>query len=286
MKDQFEIRLDFKPNTGSPERVFLAMAQYVNAFENLVLVVGKGIAPDNVVTCELSAVETGSISSIVDCIGGYCSTLSKIPLMIAQHMVDLDEIDREDQIETFTKKLEDDVLSDTVIDFPNQANINRLEVAKGLYKLAEASKMLVQGETVDVRKKDSNVYYINTKTRFAREPEDLFKEHFEVKRTTEILLVRKPVFVGYSMWDFKSIQRKKIFSAPIEDKNWLERYQNREIHLEPGDAINAFVEFSMYKEKGAKYFSYKDHKVLTVGHPIKNDELQQMLEFENKNDEV
>ena len=78
MKDQFEIRLDFKPNTGSPERVFLAMAQYVNAFENLVLVVGKGIDPDNVVTCELSAVETGSIRSIVDCIGRYCSTLSKI----------------------------------------------------------------------------------------------------------------------------------------------------------------------------------------------------------------
>lgn len=286
MRDQFEIRLDFKPNTGSPERVFLAMAQYVNAFEKLVLVVGKGIAPDNVVTCELSDVQTGSIRSIVDCIGGYCSTLSKIPLMIAQHMVDLNEIDREEQIEAFTKKLENDVLSDTEIEFPNQANINRLEVAKGLYKLAEASKMLAEGETVDVRKKDSNVYYINTKITFAREPEDLFKEHFEVKRTKEILLVRKPVFFGDSVWDFKSVERKKMFSAPIEDKNWLERYQNREIHLEPGDAINAFVEFSMYKEKGAKFFSYKDHKVLTVGQPIKNDQLQQILEFEKENEDV
>ncbi|MEP3414017.1 MAG: hypothetical protein ABJN66_03140 [Gilvibacter sp.] len=47
MKDQFEIRLDFKPNTGSPERIFLAMAEYVSAFENLVHVVGKGIDPEN-----------------------------------------------------------------------------------------------------------------------------------------------------------------------------------------------------------------------------------------------
>ena len=72
MKDNFEIRLDFKPNTGSPERVFLAMAEYVSAFENLVYVVGQGIDPESEVSCELSAVETGSLKSIVGCIGNYC----------------------------------------------------------------------------------------------------------------------------------------------------------------------------------------------------------------------
>lgn len=285
MKDQFEIRLDFKPNVGSPERVFLAMAQYVSAFERLLLVVSKGIDPENEVSCELSSVEMGSIKSIVDCIGGYCSTLSKVPLMIAEHMVDLGEIDREEQIEEFTRKIENDVLLDTDLDFPNQANINRLEVAKGLSQLVEASKMLAEGETVDVRKKGSNVFYINTGTRFSRTPEDLFQEHFEIQRKTETLLVRKPVFVGNSMWDFKSIQRKKTFSASIDDESWLERYQNREVHLEPGDAITAFVEFAMYKDKGEKYYCYKDHKVITVGRPIKNDELQQILELETENEE-
>lgn len=96
----------------------------------------------------------------------------------------------------------------------------------------------------------------------------------------ETLLIKRPVFVGSSMWDFKSIQRRKTFSAPIEDKDWLERYQSRQVHLEPGDAISAIVEYVLYKEKGAKHFSFKDHKVLDVGRKIKSEELQHLLELE------
>lgn len=285
MKDHFEIRLDFKPNTGSPERVFLAMAEYVSAFEKLVYVVGQGIDPESEVSCELSAVEIGSLKSIVDCIGNYGSILSRVPSMIAGHMIDVGEIDREEQIEDFVSNIEADVLADTNLDFPNQANINRLEFAKGLMQLTEASKKLVDGETVDVRNNNDNVIYINTKTRFSRDPGDIFKEHFELKREKETLLIKTPVFVGNSMWGFKSIQRKKAFSAPIEDKDWLEKYQNREVYLEPGDAISAIVEYVIYKEKGAKYYGFKDHKILDVGRPIKNEELQHILELETKNEE-
>jgi len=285
VRDQFEIRLDFKANTGSPERIFLAMAEYVRAFENLIHVVGKGIDPENTICCELSAVEIGSLKSVVECIGRYCSTLSRVPLMIAEHMVDLNEIENEEQIEGLVSKLEYDVLSNTELSFPNQANINRLDLAKGLDQLSEASKRLVAGETVDVRKSHGNVYYINTKTRFTRDPEDIYKEYFEIQRKEEILQIRKSAFVGSSMWEFRSIQRNKTFPAPIEDKVWLERYQNREIHLEPGDAISGLVEFSMYKQKGAKNYCFKDHKILNVGRPIKNEELQQMLDLETENEE-
>jgi hypothetical protein len=285
VKDQFEIRLDFKSNTGSPERIFLAMADYVSAFENLVHVVGKGIDPENEISCELSAVEIGSLKSIVECIGNYCSTLSRVPLMIAEHMVDLNEIDNAEQIEDFASKLESGILSDTELNFPNQANINRLDLAKGLDQLSEASKKLVDGETVDVRKTHSNVYFINTKTKFTRDPEDIYNEHFEIKKKQEVLHIRKSAFVGSSMWEFKSVKRNKTFSAPIEDKLWLERYQNREIHLEPGDAISALVEFAIYKQKGAKNYNFKDHKVLDVGRLIKNEELQHLLELETENEE-
>ena len=121
------------------------------------------------------------------------------------------------------------------------------------------------------------MFYIKTKTRFSRDPEDIFKEYSQLKREVETLLIRTPVFVGNSMWGFKSIQRKKAFSAPIEDKDWLEKYQNREIYLEPGDAISAIVEYIIYKEKGDKYFRFKDHKILDVERPIKNTELHQIL---------
>lgn len=283
--ENFEIRLDFKANTGSPDRVFLAMAAYVSAFERLICIVGQGVDPESEVICELSAIEISSLKSIVNCIGTYCSTLSRLPTMIAAHMVDLDEIDREEQIESFVSNIEADLTADMNLKFPNQANINRLEFAKGLEQLTEASRKLVDGETVDVRNYNENVVYINTNARFTRDPEEIFKECLELKREVETLLIKRPVFVGSSMWDFKSIQRKKAFSASIEDKIWLERYQNREVHLEPGDAISATVEYVMYKERGAKYFGFKDHKILKVGRKIKNKELQHLLDLEIENEE-
>lgn len=285
MKNNFEIRLDFKPNTGSPERIFLAMAEYVSAFNKLIYVVGQGIDPESEVSCELSAVEISSLKSIVDCIGKYGSILSRVPSMIAGQMINIEEINREEQIDDFVNNIEAGLLADINLDFPNQVNINRLEFAKGLLQLTEASKKLVDGETVDVRENNENVFYINTKTRFSRDPEEIFKEYSQLKREVETLLIKTPVFVGNSMWGFKSMQRNKAFSAPIEDKDWLDKYQNREIYLEPGDAISAIVEYVIYKEKGDKYCRFKDHKILGVERPIKNKELKQILILENENEE-
>jgi len=281
VKDKFEIRLNFKSNTGSPERIFLAMAEYVSAFDNLVHLVSRGIDPDNEITCELSTVQVSPLKSVVECMGGYCKTLAQVPLMIANHMVGLEAINKEAQIDEFASKLEQDILSDTKLDFPNQANIDRLALAKGLNKLTKASVRLVDGETLEVKNSNGNVFNLNTRTKFTKDPEDIFKEHTERKREVETLLIKKSVFVGSSMWEFKSIQRKKSFNAPLADKAWLKKYQNREIHLEPGDAISAMVEFVIYKEKGAKNYSYKDHKILEVELSINNNELQHSLSLED-----
>lgn len=277
MKDTFEIRLNFKSNTGRPERIFLLMAEYISAFDNLVQLVSSGINPDNDILCELSSVQISPLKSVVECRGGYCKTLAQVPLMIANHMVGLETLNKEAQIDLFASKLEQDILSDTKLDFPNQANINRFALAKGLNQLTKASKRLVDGESLEVKNSNGNVFNLNTRARFTKNPEDIFKEHIERKCEVETLLIKKPVFVGSSMWEFKSIQRKKVFNAPIEDKAWLKKYQNRDIHLEPGDAISARVEFVMFKEKGAKNFSFKDHKVLEVELSINNNELQHTL---------
>lgn len=283
MENNFEIILNFKKNTGSPDRTFLVMADYLNSFDNLIHIIGKGIDPEGEVSCELSSIKIGSLKSIVTCIGDYCSVLSRVPSMVARQMVDFDEIREEKQIEDFVNNIEDDISTNMEPRFPNQTNINRLEFSEGLKKLTEASQRLVPGETIDVRN-ENNIVNLNTKTKFSRDPKDIFKEYSEKKREVETLLIRTPVFVGNSMWGFKSIQRKKAFSAPINDKEWLEKYQNRQIQLEPGDAISATVEYVMYKEKGAKFYEFKDHKVIKVKRPVRNKELQNTIDLEPRNE--
>jgi len=42
-KEPFEIKLNFVANSGSAERVYLAMAAYVSAFESVTTSVGRAI---------------------------------------------------------------------------------------------------------------------------------------------------------------------------------------------------------------------------------------------------
>ena len=78
----FEIRLDYKASTGSADRVFLVMAEYVSAFEELVHVVGHSIDPEADFSYQLSTVKQGSIKGILNCASTVKSlsiALSKIP---------------------------------------------------------------------------------------------------------------------------------------------------------------------------------------------------------------
>ena len=284
----FEIRLDFKPCTGGADRVFLAMADYVNAFEELVYVVGHSIDPEANFSYQLSSVDKGSLKGVMKCVSSiksFSQTLSKIPQFVASSMVDLDEIETEEHVNKLAESVQDKVKEETDIHFPNELNINRLNLAKGAKKLVSASERLVDGETIDIKTSDNNVVYLNTSTRFRKDPESLFVELSKEVKTTETLLIKKPVFVGEAMWDFKSIERKKSFSASIQDENWLRRFQNRELpHIDPGDAIIALVSYEAIKEKGSKTFYFTNHQILSVDRPIKSDELQNILDLEKESE--
>lgn len=224
-ESSFEIRLDYKPSTGKPERVFLAMAAYITAFENLTFTVGKSIDADLNFTYELSGVQIGSLKSIIKCRSGLqkvANALTSIPLYIANSMVDLDSIENEDVIDSAVKGVEDELLAHGAVEFPNQVNIDRYQYAKDLKSLCKASELLADGETIDIRTPPvNNVTYLNTRVKFDKEVDDLFvADSTEVKKI-ETLLVKKPVFLGDSQWDFKSVERNVSFSAPIEHKEWL-----------------------------------------------------------------
>ena len=56
---------------------------------------------------------------------------------------------------------------------------------------------------------------------------------------TMILKVKKPDYLGESMWDFKYEGRS--IQGKILDVNWLAKFQNREIDVRPQDALRAKV---------------------------------------------
>lgn len=55
-----------------------------------------------------------------------------------------------------------------------------------------------------------------------------------------ILPVKKPDYLGDSMWQLR--HGKRNIDAKIEDETWLRKFQNREVDVRPGDALQCVVE--------------------------------------------
>jgi len=289
-KESFELKLDYIPEMGSAQRVFLAMAGYVSAFEEITFTVGRSIDAQADFSYQLSNIETGSIKSIQSCVAKaakIAKALANIPTMLANSMIEIEEIASEEDIETIAKSLEAQLKAADCADFPNQINIDRPALAWAIKRLTEAANQLIEGESVSLKSKNSNVIELNTKTRFPFSPDDLFSEFKETVRCKETLLVKRPVFIGKATWDFKSIERRKTFSAPILHQDWLERYQNRELgHLDPGDALIALISYEATKQKGEAQIFCSNHKILHIERMVKSKDIQiELIDDESENEQ-
>ena len=265
------------------------MAAYVSAFEALTLVVGRSVDAELNSTYQLSNIEIGSLKSIIRCGAGLpkiAKVLASIPQIIAQSMVDIEEIDSEGDIENSLTKVENDLRELAITDFPNEININRLSYAKSIKQLQEASQHLVASESIEVGNTSSNVVKLNTHFRFDKDPESLFIEKITTVRANETLMIKKPCFIGSSMWEFKSIERNYSFSASIEHESWLKKYQERKSgHLDPGDGLIALVSYDAVKKKGIKGFKPRNEKVIHVERIVRASEIQHVIEEMNNGEE-
>jgi len=80
-----------------------------------------------------------------------------------------------------------------------------------------------------------------------------------------VLMVKKPDYLGTSMWDLRHGRRS--LSAKIEDDDWLKKFQGRQVDVRPGDAIRCQIKIEMqygYDNEliGEKYVVEKVHEVL------------------------
>lgn len=69
---------------------------------------------------------------------------------------------------------------------------------------------------------------------------DLLAARTMVNNNQMILKVKKPDFLGSSMWDFR--HEGHPIEAKIADDAWLARFHNNEIAVPPGSALRALVQ--------------------------------------------
>ena len=71
------------------------------------------------------------------------------------------------------------------------------------------------------------------------ELEDLVTREQIDSESVMILKVKKPDYLGHTMWDFKYGGR--LVPAKITQESWLKDFQERKVDIRPGDSIRAKV---------------------------------------------
>ena len=86
---------------------------------------------------------------------------------------------------------------------------------------------------------------INTRFDFDAEVvEGMMTKEKITNRTREILKVKKPDYLGDSMWDLR--QGDRVIRAKIEDHDWLGKFQRRQEDVRPGDSLRCEMETTVH----------------------------------------
>ena len=167
------------------------------------------------------------------------------------------KIDSEGDVECFIQKAYDNEQAKNgwYNNFTSYPEANKYKIAKGLKKIYEGKIKLSDADKVCVGVND-DFKPVSEKFYFPRAVEELFAEEKESFPSQDILIVRRPDYVGNSKWDFISLKRgDKPVSARILHQEWLKEWKSHEKQLFPGDALLVMIKITKitFKNRSVRF---------------------------------
>jgi hypothetical protein len=151
------------------------------------------------------------------------------------------------------------------------------KVADAIRLISEATQPLKSPDSARYLSDAGNANFNLTFSIAPQSFDELVTRETITNQSTMILKVKKPDFLGESMWEFK--YENRTIEAKFLDLAWLQKFRERSITLRPGDALKALVEIEVrYSFEGDVIFAM--HKILTVYELISVEGSQQNGLFE------
>lgn len=251
----FYIKIDFEKGSRNPSRIFSTMSNLVETFQVIDTEFAKSIDSKITSVLLLEDIESGSLKSFfknilesVDdnalkagdwkkVVGAY---LLKVKYKLLSFLEDKDKIDSRLQVEV----LQNDILKlaeeTDVRGLPGYAPIPLEKLLYSIYRLSNSVKNLGERDNAKYIS-DEGTVSINKNFDYDSEAvENLLTKETLSNKVEMILKVKKPDYLGESMWDFKHGDR--AIQAKIIDINWLNDFHSRKFDIRPGDSLRAIVE--------------------------------------------
>lgn len=291
----YTLRIDFDKQSDAPERVFHAMALYIEGFNEINSAFARGLGKNIDISTSLSRTPEGSLMANIQQV--YKDVKQKLNVnmesfqssmydSLRDEISTLGKVDSENDVSRFIDSVNTRMAANDK-DYNKlicQSEPNAYKVATGLNKLDKAAARLKGTDYVEFggageRKK------ISKKFSCPRTAEQIFSDRKKPFPSTDVLLIRKPDYVEDStVWVFENVSRKqKSFHATMNAQGWVNDWREHREQIWPNDALLAKVVTHYGKNKKGND-SYT-HEVIEVVRVMRNDEvLQYKMDLGNKDE--
>ena len=249
----FAFYVDFLKGEGPASRVFAATHDFIRACEQVdrTLLTSIDSSIETVMVLEdieaaslktwlrtvLSATDDQALKSLdwKPAVGKY---LVRAKYMILRWIED-DKTPRD--LLSLRNEIQQLAIESDVRHLPDYPPVNSRSLISAVTDLQEVKNHLVEGDKASVEVPGEGEVEFNLSMRIPLESlEALAVGNTETHTVNSMyLIVKKPDYLGESMWDFRHGNRS--ISAKIEDKDWLGSFQSRRVDVRPGDALDCAV---------------------------------------------
>jgi hypothetical protein len=255
-KADFAFEIDFQRGTGPASRVFSATHEFIKACERLDAELVQSIDSNIETVLVLEDIEAGSIKTwlrnlltAVDDEG--LKTLDWKPL-VGKYLVQakyaiirwIDDDEGSRSLPDLRGEIQQIAAETNVRYLPDYTAPSPAALVDAVRDFQAVKDALAPGDRAKLITEDGEIE-MNLSIRFPIEDiESLAVANSLSSPATEMILaVKKPDYLGESKWELR--HGKRTVSAKIDDLVWLERFQNREVDVRPGDALRCMVEIEL-----------------------------------------
>ena len=250
----FELIVNFKKGSGDPSRVFKAMTGLIESIQSLDGHLSQSLAPDVKTTLVLQDIQASSLKaklkSIIEDLPDDDLRKAEMRPIIGHFLVktkhkvidwcsDKGEITDRDEIKQLQTEIKQIACETDIRQIPAYTEPDAESLLIDINAIRNSLANLEADDYAELQS-DQGVSNFNKKMEISTE---IIREFLTKEKITseceKILKVKKPDYLGTSMWSIK--YQNKAVDAKIVDEKWLKDFQSKEITLLPGDSIRAIV---------------------------------------------
>jgi len=250
----FELTVDFKKGSGDPSRVFKAMTGLIESVQSLDKHLSVSISPSIQTELILQDIQAGSLiaklKNVVEKLPDEALKQGEIKQVIGHFLVEGKHkfVDWCSSKKKISSRNEVQQLEGEIKQLAEKTDIKYLpaytppDTETLLLDINSIKEALAHLEEEDFASygSEEGISQFNKQLDISSEivREVLTKETI-ISEGERILKVKKPDFLGYSMWSFKYLGRS--VDAKISDEEWLHKFHTKYVSIQPGDSIRAIV---------------------------------------------